>query len=315
MDALLATAADPTTQMILGVIFCAVIVRAAFGFGDVLVSVPILTLFVGPRLVVPLMGLVGATNALLLLLAERQSVQWRPVRFLLLASVVGIPVGVGLLSWLAEDTINFGLGVVLIAFCIWSLSGRQAFRLAAPAWALPFGFCAGVMGGAVTAVTAPPITPAQNPNGSAQAGAASLNACRPERLQIQKAIKTTPSPKLMVSSASQLRRPTPTGIPTTEANSKKRTGRHWTDCRSARSNRSAFVAPTKPISGTTSRGPTKSVKMGTLTKTSPKPNAARTITAQKMTPRIICVVGSAAVARSASMNRPSTVPFSQADRS
>ena len=132
MDALLATAADPTTQMILGVIFCAVIVRAAFGFGDVLVSVPILTLFVGPRLVVPLMGLVGATNALLLLLAERQSVQWRPVRFLLLASVVGIPVGVGLLNWLAEDTINFGLGVVLIAFCIWSLSGRQAFRLAAP---------------------------------------------------------------------------------------------------------------------------------------------------------------------------------------
>lgn len=156
MDALLATAADPTTQMILGVIFCAVIVRAAFGFGDVLVSVPILTLFVGPRLVVPLMGLVGATNALLLLLAERQSVQWRPVRFLLLASVVGIPVGVGLLNWLAEDTINFGLGVILIAFCIWSLSGRQAFRLAAPAWALPFGFCAGVMGGAVTA-TGPPI--------------------------------------------------------------------------------------------------------------------------------------------------------------
>ena len=156
MDALLATAADPTTQMILGVIFCAVIVRAAFGFGDVLVSVPILTLFVGPRLVVPLMGLVGATNALMLLLAERQSVQWRPVRFLLLASVVGIPVGVGLLSWLAEDTINFGLGVVLIAFCFWSLSGRQAIRLMAPAWALPFGFCAGVMGGAVTA-TGPPI--------------------------------------------------------------------------------------------------------------------------------------------------------------
>lgn len=156
MDSLLATALDPTTQLILSVIFCAVIVRAAFGFGDVLVSVPVLTLFVSPRLVVPLMGLVGATNALLLLLSERQSVQWRPVRFLLLASVVGVPIGVWLLSWLAEDTINLGLGVILIGFCAWSLAGRRAVRLKASGWALPFGFCAGVMGGAVTA-TGPPI--------------------------------------------------------------------------------------------------------------------------------------------------------------
>ncbi len=156
MDMLLATAADPTTQLILLVIFGAVIVRAAFGFGDVLVSVPILTLFVGPRLVVPLMGLVGATNALLLLLAERRSVQWRPVRFLLMASVIGVPIGVAMLTWLAEDTINFGLGVMLIGFCAWSLSGRRSVALKAPGWAWPFGFCAGVMGGAVTA-TGPPI--------------------------------------------------------------------------------------------------------------------------------------------------------------
>lgn len=156
MDALLATAADPTTQLTLGVIFCAVIVRAALGFGDVLVSVPILALFVGPRQVVPLMGLVGATNALLLLVMERQSVRWRPVRFLLLASVVGLPIGVALLRWLAEDTISLGLGVVLIAFCVWTLAGRRAVRLDSAGWALPFGLCAGVMGGAVTA-TGPPI--------------------------------------------------------------------------------------------------------------------------------------------------------------
>lgn len=156
MEALLATATEPTTGLILGVIFCAVIVRAAFGFGDVLVSVPILSLVVGPRLVVPLMGLVGATNALFLLLAERRSVHWRPVRFLLMASVLGVPIGVALLGWLPEATINAGLGGILVVFCLWSLSGRRALRLEAPGWALPFGFCAGVMGGAVTA-TGPPI--------------------------------------------------------------------------------------------------------------------------------------------------------------
>ena len=89
--------------LMLLVIFCAVIVRAAVGFGDVLVSVPILMLFVSPIIVVPLMGMVGATNALLMLLRERPSVQWKPVRFMLMASILGVPVGVLMLQWLSES--------------------------------------------------------------------------------------------------------------------------------------------------------------------------------------------------------------------
>jgi|MDTA01.1.fsa_nt_gb hypothetical protein len=156
MDAFLLTAADPLTACMLLVVFCAVIVRAAFGFGDVLVSVPILVLFVDPRLVIPLMGLVGATNALLLLLRERTAVQWRPVRFLLMASVVGVPIGAWLLTWVPAQTINIALGLVLVAFCMWSLNGRSSRKLKSPFWAFPFGFGAGLMGGAVTA-TGPPI--------------------------------------------------------------------------------------------------------------------------------------------------------------
>jgi uncharacterized membrane protein YfcA len=156
MDALLATAVDPTTLAILGVIFGAVIVRSALGFGDVLVSVPILVLFVDPRLVIPLMGMVGATNALLLLIRERSDVQWRPVRYLLMASVFGVPIGVWLLTWVSPRAINVSLGVMLVLFCAWSLTGRRSVRLMSPVWALPFGFGAGLMGGAVTA-TGPPI--------------------------------------------------------------------------------------------------------------------------------------------------------------
>ena len=87
---------------IMMVIFGAVVVRAALGFGDVLVSVPILTLFVSPKMVVPLMGLVGATNAMVMLWRERGDVQWHPVRHLLVASVVGVPIGVMMLRWLPE---------------------------------------------------------------------------------------------------------------------------------------------------------------------------------------------------------------------
>jgi len=156
MDMLLHALGAPETWLMLAVIFGAVMVRAAFGFGDVLVSVPILVLFVSPKIVVPLMGMVGVTNSLLMLLRERTSVQWRPVRYLLMASVLGVPVGVMLLQWLPDATINFGLGVLIVSFCVWSLFGRKTMRLASPMWAWPFGFGAGVMGGAVTA-TGPPV--------------------------------------------------------------------------------------------------------------------------------------------------------------
>ena len=146
----------PQTWLLLLVVFGAVLVRAAFGFGDVLVSVPILVLFVSPKLVIPLMGMVGATNALIMLLRDRPSVQWRPVRYLLMASFVGVPLGVLLLKWLPETLINQSLGLLLVAFCVWSLLGRKTLDLKSPLWAWPFGFGAGVMGGAVTA-TGPPI--------------------------------------------------------------------------------------------------------------------------------------------------------------
>ncbi len=136
--------------------FMAVIIRAIFGFGDVLVSVPILTLIIGPREAVPLMGLVGATNALIILIRERRGVHWRPVRYLLMASVVGIPLGAWSLAVLPERWIAVALGLVLIGYCTWALAGRRVVRLHSPRWAWPFGFGAGLMGGAVAA-TGPPI--------------------------------------------------------------------------------------------------------------------------------------------------------------
>ena len=156
MDAFLVMLAAPETWLMLFVIFFAVLVRAAFGFGDVLVSVPILMLFVSPKLAVPLMGLVGATNAFMMLIRERSAVQWRPVRYLLMASVLGVPLGVLLLHWLSERAISLGFGILLVAFCVWSIFGKKTPQLISPIWAWPFGFGAGVMGGAVTA-TGPPV--------------------------------------------------------------------------------------------------------------------------------------------------------------
>jgi len=147
---------SPDLPVVLGVIFAAIIIRAIFGFGDVLVSVPILALIIGPREAVPLMGLVGATNALVILIRERRGVHWQPVRYLLMASICGIPLVAWSLQVLPERWIVIALVLVLIAYCAWALLGRMAIRLHSPRWAWPFGFGAGLMGGAVAA-TGPPI--------------------------------------------------------------------------------------------------------------------------------------------------------------
>ena len=124
---------------------------------------------------------------------------------------------------------------------------------------------------------------------------------RPRRLHRQNAISVTPNATLIVRAEAHVSVQAPMGTPTTDAMSKKRTGRHCTAVRSRKRSSSALVAPTRPISGMTRRGSVNNTKTGTLTKTSPNPNAARTITAPNTTPRMRAD-GSAAVAKKASMD-------------
>jgi uncharacterized membrane protein YfcA len=132
-----------------GVLFVSTFTRSALGFGDALVAMPLLALFVGLQTAAPLVALVATTIALVILGRHWQVVEVKTTWRLILALGLGIPPGLLLLRDASEQLMQALLGVLLIAFSLYSLV-EPRFELREDRFGLVygFGFLAGVLGGA-----------------------------------------------------------------------------------------------------------------------------------------------------------------------
>jgi uncharacterized membrane protein YfcA len=68
----------------------------------------------------------------------------------------GIPLGLLLLTKVPEPVVKAVLGLVIVAFSAWSLAGRRPVELQDDRLAWPFGFAAGILGGAY-GMNGPPL--------------------------------------------------------------------------------------------------------------------------------------------------------------
>jgi hypothetical protein len=132
----------------LGVVFAAALVRSTFGFGDALLAMPLLALTVGTRVASPVMAVVALALGVALLVRHRGRVRWGAALSLILPTLAGIPVGLYLLSSLAEREAKTALGVVVVGFAAYNLLRPEGLRLRDGRWAFAFGVVAGVFGGA-----------------------------------------------------------------------------------------------------------------------------------------------------------------------
>jgi len=138
------------------VLFTATFISSIFGFGSALIAMPLLTLFMGLQTATPLFGLVGPTISGVILLRNWRLVEFASAWRLVLTTWLGIPVGVVLVKYLPDVLITRALGVFLIGFGLYRLARRQLPQLDTPGWAVPFGFVAGLLGGAYN-TNGPPI--------------------------------------------------------------------------------------------------------------------------------------------------------------
>jgi uncharacterized membrane protein YfcA len=147
---------DGTTLAVLAVIFLATLVRSAFGFGEALVAVPLLALFIPVEIAAPLAVLFSITVAGVVVVQDWHHVHVRSAWRLVLASLFGIPLGLLILTAVPEYFIKTILAVVIIAFSAYSLVSRRhvEFKTDRAAWV--FGFAAGVLGGAY-GMNGPPL--------------------------------------------------------------------------------------------------------------------------------------------------------------
>jgi uncharacterized membrane protein YfcA len=149
---------EATTAQVVAVIFLATVIRSAFGFGEAMVAVPLLALFIPLKAAAPLAVMVSITVAAIVVAQDWRKVHIRSAGWLVGSSLAGIPIGLSLLAGSHQQAVKTALAVLILLFSGYSLLGRRPPELHSDSrlWLVGCGFCAGVLGGAY-GMNGPPL--------------------------------------------------------------------------------------------------------------------------------------------------------------
>src|SRR3954452_4634891 len=95
-----------TALLVMAVISLATLVRSAFGFGEALVAVPMLALLMPVEEAVPLATLVSITVAGIVVAQDWHQMHARSAGWLVISTLFGIPLGLWLLTAMAEAVVK-----------------------------------------------------------------------------------------------------------------------------------------------------------------------------------------------------------------
>lgn len=140
----------------ISIIFVAALIRSAVGFGDALLAMPLLTLVLDLPTATPLVAWMSATIAPMILLNTWRIVDIRAAWRLILASLLGIPIGLLFLREAPAFIVKTILGILLIGYGLYGLVRPTLPVLTSENWSYCFGFLAGMLGGAYN-TNGPPI--------------------------------------------------------------------------------------------------------------------------------------------------------------
>jgi len=142
--------------LVVAILCLATLFHGTLGFGTGLVAMPMLALLIGVEEATALVAFVIVGTTLLLLRRNWRRLEPRATVQLIVSSVLGVPVGILLLTQAPAELIQRGLGVLLIAYAIYALVGPPLFEARHDGWAYGLGFVSGVLGGAYN-TNSPPV--------------------------------------------------------------------------------------------------------------------------------------------------------------
>ncbi len=141
---------------IIAIIFVSAFVRSTFGFGDALIAMPLLALFIGLNIATPLVGLCAVTYSILILYKEWRRIKYKDVVVLIITAFIGIPIGIYFLKENYEGIMKLILGGFIVLFALFNIFKPKLFYLKNSKSAFLFGFISGILGGAYN-TNGPPI--------------------------------------------------------------------------------------------------------------------------------------------------------------
>lgn len=145
-----------STIEILGILFVATIFRTAFGFGEALIAVPLLALFIPVQVASPVAVFASVVVASFVVFKDWRHIHFRSAAWLIASTLFGIPLGLFLLKAVPEPIAKSALACMIIAFSGFSLLHPRGFSLKNDRLAWIFGFCAGITGGSY-GMNGPPL--------------------------------------------------------------------------------------------------------------------------------------------------------------
>jgi len=147
---------DWTVLAVMGVFFLAAFTQSVAGFGLALVSMAFLPGILGIRAATPLVALGGLIIEVVLLARFWKYLSLAEIWPVVLASFIGMPVGVLLLGRVDERLALGVLGTLLVSYAVYALAGWRLPAMRERIWGYAAGFLGGVFGGAFT-TSGPPV--------------------------------------------------------------------------------------------------------------------------------------------------------------
>ncbi len=142
--------------LLTAVIFVASVVQGLSGFGSALVSMPLLTLFLGVKTVAPMVALYCLVITVIIFIQLREHFSVRYFLPLIVGAVFGVPVGIYFLKHFDERIVKYLMGIILIGYSLYSLFWQRIRYTVGSKWGYLFGFISGCLGGAFN-TTGPPV--------------------------------------------------------------------------------------------------------------------------------------------------------------
>ena len=145
-----------TTILVLAILFLSTFIRSALGFGDALIAMPLLALVIGIQVATPLVAMGASTIAFTILLKSWRKVEIKAAWRLVIATWIGIPLGIFFLKAAPEILVKSLLGILLMGFGAYNLFVPDLPKLLNEKWAFVTGLIAGILGGAYN-TNGPPV--------------------------------------------------------------------------------------------------------------------------------------------------------------
>src|SRR3982751_1818594 len=113
------------TWLVLTILFLATFFRSAFGFGEALIAVPLLALLMPIETAAPIAVLVSITIAAIAVAQDWRKIHFKSAGWLMLATLFGTPIGLLLLTRVPGPIVKRILGIIIIAFSVYSLARHK----------------------------------------------------------------------------------------------------------------------------------------------------------------------------------------------